>query len=261
MKFEFFVDILKEYVIISKKFRTIEVRVMYTFPSRVRYTEIGQDGKLTMGSAVNYFQDCSTLQSEDIGVGIEYLKGHGRAWIMSAWQVVARRYPKLGENITVGTWAYGFKGIYGERNFVIQDENGENCIYANSVWVYMDLGTGLPVRIQDADAAVYVKEPKLNMEYAPRKIKVEGEFLPEAEFVVRRYQIDTNHHMNNGQYIKLAEECVPEGMIVRQMRAEYKKSAMYGDKILLKRKIEENRCTMLLSDKENNIFAVVEFTE
>lgn len=39
----------------------------YSFDSRVRYSEIGEDRHLTLNGMINYFQDCSTFQSEAAG--------------------------------------------------------------------------------------------------------------------------------------------------------------------------------------------------
>ena len=47
---------------------------MYTFSGRVRFSETDPDGILRMESLIDYFQDCSTFQSEDLGVGMDYLK-------------------------------------------------------------------------------------------------------------------------------------------------------------------------------------------
>ncbi len=52
---------------------------MYTFDSRVRYSETDVNGTLSVTAAVNYFQDCSTFQSEDVGIGVRYLTEHGKA--------------------------------------------------------------------------------------------------------------------------------------------------------------------------------------
>lgn len=60
---------------------------MYEFNSRVRYSEIDHHGTLTLPALINYFQDCSTFQSEDVGLGTEVLKAEKRAWILSYWQV------------------------------------------------------------------------------------------------------------------------------------------------------------------------------
>lgn len=46
----------------------------YSFTSRIRYSEIGEDGCLTLPGLINYFQDCSTFQSEAIGEGVAELK-------------------------------------------------------------------------------------------------------------------------------------------------------------------------------------------
>ena len=73
----------------------------YTFDSRVRYSEVDHQGTLTLPALMNYLQDCSTFQSEDIGVGLSVLRERKRAWLLSYWQVEVRRYPKLGERITV----------------------------------------------------------------------------------------------------------------------------------------------------------------
>ena len=43
----------------------------YSFNSRVRYSETGEDGRLTLPGALNYFQDCCTFQAESIGLGME----------------------------------------------------------------------------------------------------------------------------------------------------------------------------------------------
>ena len=112
---------------------------MYTFESRVRFSEADHTELLTLPGLVNYFQDCSTFQSEDIGYGVESLKKSGQAWILSAWQIVVNRYPKLGEYIRVSTWATDFTGLFGLRNFKMEDEAGEMTAWANSVWVYMDM--------------------------------------------------------------------------------------------------------------------------
>ena len=67
----------------------------YSFSSRVRYSEIGENGFLTLPGILNYFQDCTTFQSEDIGLGMDSLKERKRIWVLSAWQVIVKRYPAL----------------------------------------------------------------------------------------------------------------------------------------------------------------------
>ena len=50
----------------------------YSFNSRVRYSETGEDGRLTLPGVLNYFQDCSTFHAESIGLGGNVLKNRDR---------------------------------------------------------------------------------------------------------------------------------------------------------------------------------------
>lgn len=231
----------------------------YTFESRVRYSEISEEGTLALGSVINYMQDCSTFQSESLGLGVEYLKEQKRVWLMNAWQLQIERLPGLGEQITVGTWSYGFKSMYGYRNFVLDDERGNHLVKANSVWVFYDLEKKRPLKVTEEEAHGYGSEPKLEMNYAERKIIIPGNGVSMASFPVRRYQIDTNGHVNNGQYVRMAQECMPEPFETGMLRAEYRKSAVYGDIICPVVAETENGCVVSLNDSEGNVFAVVEF--
>ena len=231
----------------------------YSFEGRIRFSEIDHTKQITLPGIVNYFQDCSIFQSEDMGLGISYLKEQKRAWVLSSWQVVVERYPRLGEKIKVSTWATGFKGMFGERNFCMEDEDGVNVAYANSLWVYMDAAKGRPVKPSEDEMNAYGTGEPLDMVYAPRKIELPGEFVKLNEFPVRKSHIDTNEHVNNCQYVQMAMEAVDGEVMVRQLRAEYKRSAHCGDMIVPEVYQDEERAVVKLCDRDGKPYAVVEF--
>ena len=59
---------------------------MYSFNSRVRFSETDIDKKLSITGLMNYLQDCSIFQSEDVGAGFAYmdlqLKNFSRSYRM-----------------------------------------------------------------------------------------------------------------------------------------------------------------------------------
>lgn len=231
---------------------------MYTFNSRIRYSEIDHNGTITLPGIINYFQDCSTFQSEDIGLGAEVLKERKKAWILSYWQVIVERYPRLGEQITVSTFATGFKGLFGDRNFVMKDENGKQVACANSLWVFMDVEKGRPTRPSAEDIEPYGVEKPLDMPYEGRKIVLAERPEDRESFPVRRYHIDTNEHVNNCQYVQMSMEMLPKECRVHQLRVDYKKSAVLGDIIYPKVAEEEERTVISLCDENGKAYAVVE---
>ncbi|MCR4896539.1 MAG: acyl-[acyl-carrier-protein] thioesterase [Lachnospiraceae bacterium] len=204
---------------------------MYTFPSRVRFSEAGADGLLTMAGVVNYFQDCSTFQSEDAGVGLDYLRARGMVWVINSWQIEVLRYPALGEHITVGTAPYDLKGFLGMRNFVLLDEQGAYLVKASSIWSLIGTETFHPVGIPQEVLDAYTLEPKVEMEYLPRKIRVPegGEAFP--AMTVQQCHLDHNHHVNNGQYITLALGYLPEDFHPTALRTEYRQQAFLNDRM------------------------------
>ena len=140
----------------------------YTTEGRIRFSEVDHTRRITLPGIVNYFQDCSTFQSEDLGLGIMHCSERKRAWILSSWQVVVERYPEIGEKIQTSTWATDFKGLFGERNFCMTDENGNDVAYANSLWVYMDIERGRPARPDESEIAPYGTGEPYEMTYESR---------------------------------------------------------------------------------------------
>lgn len=231
---------------------------MYIFNSRIRYSEIDHHGTITLPGIINYFQDASTFQSEDIGLGTEVLKERKKAWILAYWQVIVERYPKLGEQITVGTFATGFKGLFGDRNFVMKDESGQQVACASSLWVFMDMEKGRPTRPGAEDTEPYGVEAPLDMPYEGRKIVIPERMEEREAFPVRKYHIDTNEHVNNCQYVQMAMEMLPKDMRVHQLRVDYKKSAVQGDIIRPKVAEEPERTVISLCDEAGKEYAVLE---
>lgn len=204
---------------------------MYSFSSRIRYSELDDHCELTLHSLINFFQDCSTFQSESLGRGLSYMEKKHRAWLLSSWQIEIARLPKLGEEVLVGTFPYDFKAFYGYRNFFLKDAEGNFLVKANSIWFHMDVDSGRPVKPDAEDVAGYEPEEKLSMEYAGRKLPALKEGTKGEPIVVRKYHLDSNHHVNNGQYIAMAQEFLPEGIQIHKIRIEYKQAAVYGDVI------------------------------
>lgn len=234
---------------------------MYTFESRVRYSEADSAGKLTMAALINYFQDCSTFHSEDVGLGMEYLRERKQVWVLSSWQIVVDRYPLIGEHITIGTQPYDMKAFLGYRNFRMADEDGRDVAKANSIWSLLDTETFRPCNVPEEMVRGYGIGEKLPMEYAPRKITVPQGGVTQEPIVVKKHHIDTNHHVNNQQFVDMAMDFLPEGFIVGQLRAEYKKQAFLNDVLTPYVAASGKLVTVSLTDGDGRPYVVVEFSE
>ncbi|SEV82854.1 acyl-[acyl-carrier-protein] thioesterase [[Clostridium] fimetarium] len=236
---------------------------MYSFDSMVRYSETDKNEKLSVTGLVNYFQDCSSFHSETLHIGTDELAEAHRAWVLSSWQIVINRMPQILDCVKVSTWPYAFERFCGTRNFTIVDKEGEIIACANSMWVFINTDTGRPVLPESEFKDAYILEDKYEaMNYEGRKIFALKNMKKMESFHVRKCNLDTYNHVNNGQYIQMAEEYLPEGFEVGQIRAEYKMSAHYGDAICPYVQIEEEeRFVIDLRNEDGKTFALIEFAK
>ena len=203
---------------------------MFEFTSRVRYSECAPDYRLSLAGLVNYLQDCAVFHAEDVGRSGQQLKKEHLAWMINGWQIKALRYPEHGESITTRTWAHGFRGLEAMRNFTIKDEKGNLIACADSRWCYFDTEAGRPIRIPQSEIDAYGIEEGLEMEKAPRHIRLPKENIVEKmPFKVRTIHLDSNGHVNNEQYINMALAYLPAGIKARELRVEYLRQARLGD--------------------------------
>lgn len=233
---------------------------MYSLKTKVRYSETNDRFYVTLPSLVRYFQDVSISESMEGTADLERLREQRLAWVLGSWQIVIDRLPKINETITVGTVPYDFKGFIGYRNFWVEDEAGVCIVKAASIWTLIDIDAAKPVRPSAELLAAYPLGEKLEMNYAPRKIAVEGNGEKGDEHIVYKAQIDSNYHLNNSEYISIAGACLPENCSVKEMRAEYKRPAHLKDKITPVIYSQEGKMQVQLNDTQMNPYAIVEFT-
>ncbi len=234
---------------------------MYSFHSRIRYSEVDNRGRVALPAIIDYFQDCSNFQSEELGVGVSFLTEHRLAWVVSSWQIEVNRYPGMGERVKVSTWPYEFKGFFGYRNFTMETEEGELLAYANSIWTLLDTEKGRPARPLPELLLAYEMSPQLAMECDSRKVSFPEQMEPREPFPVHKYHIDTNQHVNNGKYVSMAQEYIPSGLEICKLRVEYRKAAVYGDTMFPFIAEEQGKITVKLADGEGKPYAVIALEE
>lgn len=233
---------------------------MFYLKRRVGFSEISTDYKIKTTKLLDYFQDVTIRQSEELNIGVKPLRERGMCWVLSSWQIDVLRYPELDEEVQIGTAPYEFKGFMGSRNFILKSASGEVLARANSLWSFVDVEKMTLTRVPQDVMDAYVLEEKLEMDYLPRKIKLPPEMEKQTDIEVKYHNIDVNGHVNNAQYIAMAEDLICEGRRAKQIRAEYRASALYGDTIVPYTYYdEENKLYLVsLANTEGKPYVIVE---
>lgn len=232
-----------------------------TIKDNIRFTEIGQDKKVSIGKIIDRMQDCSNYQSELLGLGMDNQLKTKKAWILSSWNIRINRRPDHGREVLTSTWPTSFSKCFGRRNYTIAySEEPENYIVeAEAVWVLYDIEKQMLARISEKDMEKYECDKALNLECPSRKIKKAFEYEKKDGWKVEKYHLDINNHMNNAWYIKLSTELLENEDCVKNVRIEYKKSAVLGDFIYPYVCYDKDRCVVELRSEKDEVFSIAEF--
>lgn len=233
---------------------------MYTYEMNVGYSAMDESLRMTIPAILDCFQDAAIFEAQNSKITLDYLYNRQIAWLLGSWQIVLERRPKLNERIRITTSPYDFKGFLGYRNFALTGEDDSIIVKAASIWTLIDTNKLLPSKPTQELIDGYEMGERLDMNYAPRKIALLGDGVDVECFRVRKYQIDSNLHMNNVEYVKLAMETLPEDVSIKELRAEYKKAAHFGDEITAAVIAVENKHQVVLKASNKEIYAIVEFT-
>lgn len=252
---------------------------MYSYTRMVGYSDCSPSEELKIPALINYIQDCSMFHSASIGFDLKHYRDIKKAWLLSSWQIEIEELPVYNDTVKICTIPYEYKNFYGMRNFWLENEAGKKLVLVNSIWFFMDLEKESPVKVIPEEMEGYGCEERLDMAYEERRIRIpkEAAFDKVGEpVIVTEAFLDTNNHVNNAHYIRIAYEILQQygtdyavaGICmenagfyprVKQIRAEYVKSAKYGDMMQAHIYKNENLIYVKLTDKDDKDFAIVSF--
>lgn len=173
----------------------------------IRTYECDKNSNLRILTLMNILQDMADSHATDLHLGLEFCLSQGLAWVGSNYHIKINRLPTLHETIKVTTWPAAEKKIGAIRDFVVEDEEGNQIIVASSQWILIDFNKKKPVSLREHLPFYQIIDEQV----------LETDFvrLPELErvdcsrqFKVRFDDIDINKHVNNAVYPLWATEAV-----------------------------------------------------
>lgn len=233
---------------------------MYSFQTRVRYSETDQTGRLSLPALLNDFQDCASFHSECIGESTEEMTARGIAWVLMSWQVELARMPSLGETVEACTSPYRVGGCLGMRDFCLKSKSGETLALADTVWALISRETGRPVHVPDDFLTRYSSERLAQLTWKADSLRPHG--APQtmgAPIAVTPGMLDGNRHTNNVWYVRLAQDALPEGFAFSRLCVSYKKPALLGCRLYPCVEVDETRALVSLEDEAQTPYALVAF--
>jgi acyl-ACP thioesterase len=230
---------------------------MYRYDLSVMPSEAGCAGEIKLRALLNRLQDVAGLTMKDREGSPGALMKRGYAWVLLRYALeVVRRLPEIDEDISIETRHTLNDGFYTLRVFRVfsSSNEAETLVLAKTSWVLIDLAAGRPVRAAQRLPEVFADvagDPPIDPDFPPipklsgsRQKNAPPAPVSESLFPVRFHDLDSNGHVNNAVYFEWAFEATPLdplGWGIREVHAEFRASAKFGDTVLVRvREEEEN---------------------
>lgn len=141
----------------------------------------------------------------------ETLWASGQVFILTRCSIKFLKTPHYNDVVTVSTCERGTKGAKFIRGYDIKDEKGELVVDALSSWVLINHETRQLLRprdyaytMNDTDRPTLANLDRIRFEQALPQNKA-------GEYRFMYCDLDANHHVNNGAYVKLVQNFAPSG--------------------------------------------------
>lgn len=238
--------------------------LVYQEKKRVTCYESDSTEKMLPTTAMNYFQEASTNQGNQLGLGGDYLKANNLAWFLVKYRIRFNDYPRYQDEVTVTTRATGMEKFCATRRFTIEDGAGTEKVVADTQWLLINRESEKMERIdQHPEMAAYECFEKGEPIF--KKISKINQIDLEKSFSVRFLDIDFNKHVNHVKYLAWAIEVLPLEVVKTKVLSEakivYKAQCFYGDQVrALGEQLAENLYRIDIVNQDDIVMCQLELT-
>lgn len=223
----------------------------------VTLPDVGENNGLTNKGILRMLQEIACHHSDSAGFSVNESSVTGFAWIILNWKLQVFSRPAWNTKLKINTWSSKHTLIAFYRDFEVLDENDNLVAIASSKWVLFDFNKNGIAKIDKEMENRYTHVDKHVFDI-PMNEKLRepesSEFI--SEYTVCRRDIDTNHHVNNLNYLDFACEALPEDIFFnsdfKNVEIMYKHEAKLGDNLNLFYARQDDSNIITIKNAENN---------
>lgn len=223
----------------------------------VTLPDVGENNKLTNKGILRMLQEIACVHSSLVGFGVNDVETNGLAWILLNWKLQVFTRPVWNTKLKINTWSSGHNLVSSYRDFEIFDDNNNLVALATSKWILFDAVKGSLVKINKEISSKYCDVAKhVFSDSIVEKLKEPENSKLVAEYSVQKRDIDTNHHVNNLNYLDFAYEALPEYTFFhsdfKNVEIMYKHEAKLGEAFNLFYAEKDNCSFVTIKNKDND---------
>ncbi len=188
--------------------------------------------KISPASVLDLFQVVAGEHANILGCGFDSLYAKQLLWVLIRikYEVIAQ--PEMYQTVKVKTWPLPPSRVGFQREYLMEDEQGNPLIKASSDWVVIH---------SEERKIVCATDIYPDMEFVTEKnfdgrLKKVPDFEQTGDGLIvcpRFSQLDMNGHVNNTKYANYAMDALEpsEGDCIKAFQVDYRHEVKKGDKV------------------------------
>lgn len=236
---------------------------MFEHDFLVEYVDIDNNNRLSNYGFLKLLQEIGCLHASKLKFGLDNAQDTGFVWILLDWKLKVFSRPCWNSKLHIRTWPSKMDLASCFRDYEVLDEQGNKVAIATSRWVLFNVKTGHISKITPEIQNAFPTNNARVFDSEIEKLKEPETYESCFSYTVLRRDIDTNHHVNNLNYINFALEALPEEVYKNvdfsSIEVMYKKQCVLGDKIncLYHKQNENEHIVSIKSNDESKLHAIV----
>ncbi len=232
---------------------------VYSQDWEINFLQCAPNGLLRYTELCNLMQLTAGSHAELGGMSFTDMQEHNQAWVLSRMRVEVDELPKWRDVVTVKTWILDLQGSRSIRalEMYIGDKKVAGAL---TYWAVFN------TKLRKSEALAqphehFEKYPdRMPTEESFKKVEITREAETTGEKTVMLSDLDIVFHANNVKYLEWCLDAIDFKPLLKQQLQSfdmnYLRELKLGDKVQLKKGIQENQTYFTIAKGETPIFSL-----
>lgn len=212
----------------------------------LRTSDFDCRGKILPSAVLDLFQDTAGSHADKLGIGYDEMIKHGFVWVLTKVKFKIFFDAKMHRSVKVKTWPLKPGILSFNREYCVEDENGELLIKGTSEWVVMH---SIKRKIVPMNDVYPIKEGFVEKRMFDEKLGKVHDFETVSDgykTVPGFSQLDINGHVNNTKYANYVLDVLDlqDEEMINVFQLDFKNEVKKGEELFLYSKREGNEISI-----------------
>ena len=196
-------------------------------------SDFNADKTISPKTVLDLFQIVAGKHAEKFGIGFEEMLAKNLLWVVLKVKFTIIQAPEINQTVTVKTWPKKPRRIDFEREYLIQNQQGETLVKGTSQWAVIDSVTRKLTKADNVygDLHDFCQEEN----YQGKLSRVEDFVQQGAGTIIKidKSYLDSNNHVNNAFYADFVLNAInpKEPFEIEQMQIDFHKELLENDSV------------------------------